>query len=130
MEDYQRPRLTIAFVYDPKAHYLEMGYSESECGDLADDTTIKGISEALQTLGHHVIHVPGIKPLVNHLASGDQKDWDLVFNFGEGVTGSARESQVPALLEAYNVPFTFSDASTLALCIDKAKTKASPYLDA
>lgn len=49
----------------------------------------------------------------------------MVFNFAEGLYGLAREAQVPALLEAYRVPFTFADAATLALCMDKGKTKVS-----
>jgi D-alanine-D-alanine ligase-like ATP-grasp enzyme len=115
--------LTVAFIYDPKALYLERGYSETDCADLADEVTINAVSNALHKLGNNVVHVPGIKPLVGHLAAGEQKNWDLVFNFSEGVRGSARESQVPALLEAYGVLYTFSDAATLSMCIDKAKTK-------
>jgi D-alanine-D-alanine ligase-like ATP-grasp enzyme len=122
MPTFEEP-LTIAFIYDPKAHYLERGYSETDCADLADEVTINAVSNALHKLGHNVVHVPGIKPLVGHLAAGEQKSWDLVFNFSEGVRGSARESQVPALLEAYGVLYTFSDAATLSICIDKAKTK-------
>ena len=117
--------LTIALVYDPKAYYLELGYAQADCADLADEVTIKALSGGLERLGHYVVHVPGIKPLVRHLAAGDEKNWDLVFNFSEGVHGSSRESQVPALLEAYEIPFTFSDAATLSICIDKAKTKVS-----
>ncbi|CAG8895008.1 unnamed protein product [Penicillium egyptiacum] len=115
--------LHIAFIYDPKAYYLERGYSETDCADLADEVTIDAIANALGQLGHRVIHVPGIKNLVGHLAAGEEKNWDLVFNFSEGFRGSARESQVPALLEAYGVIYTFSDAATLSICIDKAKTK-------
>ncbi|KAL4803411.1 hypothetical protein BDV18DRAFT_162975 [Aspergillus unguis] len=115
--------LEIAFVYDSRSYYLEKGYSETFCADLADDVTINAVSNALRKLGHNVVHVPGIKPLVKHLAAGDEKKWDLVFNFSEGTRGTARESQVPALLEAYGLPYTFSDASSLAVCIDKGKTK-------
>src|SRR6185312_6369416 len=35
----------------------------------------------------------------------------------------AREAQVPALLEAYDIPYVFSDPLTLALTLDKAMTK-------
>ena len=50
--------------------------------------------------------------------------WDVVFNFTEGPNGTmGRESQVPVLLEAYGIRATFSDSATLALCLDKAKTK-------
>lgn len=123
MAPARRSNLNIAFIYDSKTDYLAAGYPAIDCADLTDYVTINGVSSALTSLGHNVIHVPGIKPLVQHLAVGKQKNWDLAFNYGEGVHGSARESQVPALLEAYQVPFTFSDPATLAVCIDKAKTK-------
>lgn len=118
-------KLTIAFVYDPKAPYLSKGYSESFCADLADEATITAISNALHKLGHDVIHVPGIEPLVQLLAAGEHENWDLVFNYSEGVGGSARESQIPGLLEGYGLVYTFSDAACLAFCADKAKTKVS-----
>ena len=48
---------------------------------------------------------------------------DLVFNIAEGVHGTYRESQVPAILESLGVPCTGSSSVTLALALDKAKTK-------
>jgi D-alanine-D-alanine ligase len=48
---------------------------------------------------------------------------DLVFNIAEGMHGEYRESQVPAVLELLGIPFTGSNSITLALAIDKAKTK-------
>ncbi|KAB8273824.1 cytochrome P450 [Aspergillus minisclerotigenes] len=123
MRNTRRTGLNIAFVYDPKDYYESIGFSKSECADLADDVTINGVASALESLGHRVVHVPGIKTLVKHLSAEHHKQWDLVFNYSEGVFGSARESQVPALLEAYQIPFTFSDSATLATGIDKGKTK-------
>jgi D-alanine-D-alanine ligase len=38
--------------------------------------------------------------------------------------GVAREAQVPALLEAYDIPCTFADAAVLTLCLHKGYTKA------
>lgn len=48
---------------------------------------------------------------------------DVVFNIAEGRHGAHRESQVPALLELLGIPFTGSNSLTLALALDKAKTK-------
>jgi D-alanine-D-alanine ligase len=48
---------------------------------------------------------------------------DLAFNIAEGTHGPHRESQVPAILEVLGVPFTGSSSATLALALDKAKTK-------
>lgn len=47
----------------------------------------------------------------------------MVFNIAEGLYGAHRESQVPAILESLGVPYTGSNSVTLALALDKAKTK-------
>ncbi|KAK2463105.1 hypothetical protein APHAL10511_004760 [Amanita phalloides] len=115
--------LIIALVYELLSTYLERGCSISECAELSTEKEIDGISSTLENLGHRVVHIPDIKCLVQQLAAGKEKEWSVVFNYAEGVYGVARESQVPALLEAYQIPFTFSDAGTTALCHDKGKTK-------
>ena len=49
---------------------------------------------------------------------------DLVFNVAEGRIGAeSRESYVPAVCEALAVPYTGSGPLTLALALDKARTK-------
>ncbi|KAJ5779587.1 ATP-grasp fold subdomain 1 [Penicillium paradoxum] len=40
--------LNIAFTYDPIADYLECGYSETDCADLADEVTANAIMSALR----------------------------------------------------------------------------------
>ncbi len=47
----------------------------------------------------------------------------MVFNIAEGLHGVSREAQVPAALEAFGVPCTFSDPLVLALTLHKAMTK-------
>ena len=48
---------------------------------------------------------------------------DIVFNMAEGLRGPNREAHVPAMLEFFGVPYSGSDPFTLALCLDKARTK-------
>ena len=48
---------------------------------------------------------------------------DIVFNIAEGLRGPNREAHVPAICEFYGVPYSGSDPFTLALCLDKARTK-------
>ncbi|MCX7983447.1 MAG: ATP-grasp domain-containing protein [Bacteroidetes bacterium] len=48
---------------------------------------------------------------------------DIVFNIAEGIAGVSREAQIPAMLEMLQIPYTGSDPLTLALCLDKARTK-------
>ncbi len=47
----------------------------------------------------------------------------IVFNIAEGMHGTSREAQIPAMLEMLRVPYTGSDPLTLALCLDKAMAK-------
>jgi D-alanine-D-alanine ligase len=58
---------------------------------------------------------------VDNTAGGGR--WDLVFNVCEGLYGKSREAQVPALLDAFCIPYTFSDPVSLCLCHDKDAAK-------
>ena len=46
-----------------------------------------------------------------------------MFNIAEGLRGHAREAQIPALLEAYEIEHTFSDALAMALTLHKGMTQ-------
>jgi len=48
---------------------------------------------------------------------------DFVFNIAEGLHGVSREAQIPAMLDMLRIPYLGSDPLTLALCLDKARTK-------
>lgn len=117
--------LKIAFTYDRYSDWMALGLSAEQCAEFASDVTIEGIGASLRKLGV-VEMIGGMKSLARSLISRTEVDWDLVFNISEGYGTSGREAQVPALLEAWNIPFTFSDSATLALCLDKAKTKVRP----
>lgn len=47
----------------------------------------------------------------------------FVFNIAEGLYGVSREAQLPAMLELLQIPYLGSDPLTLALCLDKGRTK-------
>jgi len=113
--------MRIGVTYDLRSDYRALGYGEEETAEFDAEETIAAICEALTALGHQPERIGGIKPLTAKLAAGAR--WDAVFNICEGLKGVAREAQVPALLEAYDIPYVFSDPLTLALCLDKAMTK-------
>jgi len=113
--------MRIGLTYDLKREYLEMGFSEEETAEFDSDETIYYLKEALGSLGYEVVRIGNIYELTKHLNNGER--WDLVFNICEGLYGRSREAQVPALLEAYNIPYTFSDPLTLSLSLDKAMAK-------
>ncbi|MDD2671085.1 MAG: hypothetical protein PHW43_01645 [Syntrophales bacterium] len=113
--------MRIGFTYDLRKDYLERGYSEEETAEFDSEETVQVIADTISSLGNEVIRVGNVYELVNRLSSGER--WDLVFNITEGLRGRSREAQVPAVLEAYHIPYTFSDPLTLALCLDKFLTK-------
>ncbi len=113
--------MLIGLTYDLKSDYEGQGLDPEQIAEFDSPAVIDGLEGALKAVGHDVDRIGHIKALVARLARGDR--WDLVFNITEGLYGIAREAQVPALLEAYQIPCTLSDAATLALVLDKAMTK-------
>jgi D-alanine-D-alanine ligase len=112
---------SVGITYDLKDDYLAAGYSEVEAAEFDRIDTIEAIENALRGLGYATDRIGHIRNLVSRLAKGDR--WELVFNIAEGMHGYGRESQVPALLEAYGIPYTFSDPMVLGLSLHKGMTK-------
>ncbi len=111
----------IGLTYDLRDSYLEAGYSELETAEFDRADTIDSVEAALRQLGYTVDRIGHVKQLAARLVAGDR--WDLVFNICEGMYGIGREAQVPALLDAYQVPYVFSDTLTCALTLHKGMTK-------
>jgi len=113
--------MRIGVTYDLRSDYLAMGYSKEETAEFDSEITIAALCDALSELGFVPDQIGNVKRLSERLAAGER--WDGVFNFCEGLRGVSREAQVPALLEAYDVPYVFSDPLTMALTLDKALCK-------
>ncbi len=113
--------MKIGITYDLRDDYLKQGYSLEETAEFDREDTIAGIEEALVQSGFETERIGNVKALTRLLAEG--RRWDLVFNIAEGMTGISREAQVPALLDAFGIPYTFSDPLVLAMTLDKGLTK-------
>ncbi len=113
--------MKIGLTYDLRQDYLDLGYGEEETAEFDQVGTIDAIDQTLQALGHDTDRIGNIWSLTKRLANGER--WDLVFNIAEGLRGIGREAQVPALLDAYDIPYTFSDPLVLALTLHKGMTK-------
>jgi D-alanine-D-alanine ligase len=113
--------MRIGLTYDLRSEYLAQGFGEEETAELDRDDTIDALESTIREHGHDVVRIGHVRALVERLARGER--WDLVFNIAEGIRGEARESQVPAILDAYEVPYTFSDPLVLAVCLDKGLAK-------
>ena len=113
--------MLIGLTYDLRQDYLAEGYSEEETAEFDRPDTIEAIENTLRELGHDTDRIGRVTSLVERLSRGDR--WDLVFNIAEGCRGIGREAQVPALLDAYDIPYTFSDPLVCALTLHKGVTK-------
>lgn len=111
----------VGLTYDLRDEYLKEGFSHEETAEFDKEETIAGIENALITSGYKTERIGHIRNLAKKLVEG--KRWDMVFNIAEGMYGLAREAQVPALLDAYKIPYVFSDGLVLALCLHKGLTK-------
>lgn len=113
--------MKIGITYDLREDYLIEGYSEEETAEFDRAETIEAIDQTLKELGYRTDRIGHLKSLTRRLAAGDR--WDMVFNLAEGLRGFGREAQIPALLDAYDIPYTFSDPLVLALTLHKGMTK-------
>jgi D-alanine-D-alanine ligase len=114
-------KITVGLTYDLREDYLREGYSLEETAEFDKPDTIEAIENVILKNGHAADRIGHIQALTRRLAAGDR--WDLVFNIAEGLHGFGREAQVPALLDAYKIPYTFSDALGQALTLHKGMTK-------
>lgn len=114
--------MIIGLTFDLRAAYLAAGFSEEETAEFDRPDTIASLEAALHELGHTAVRIGHARQLVRRLAAGER--WDLVFNIAEGLRGPAREAQIPAILDVYDIPYTFSDPLVMALSLHKGITKA------
>lgn len=114
--------MRIGMTYDLKDEYLAAGFTADEVAELDSPVTVEAIASALVSQGHTVERIGSIGSLVRALSEG--RRWDLVFNIAEGMNGLGREAQVPALLDAWGIPYTFSGPELLALTLHKGWTNA------
>jgi D-alanine-D-alanine ligase len=113
--------MRIGLAFDLRQTYLAAGYSEQETAEFDAPDTIDAIADGLRSLDHEVDRIGNAEELVARLIRGER--WDLVFNICEGLRGFGRESLVPALLDAYGIPYTFSDPLVCAVTLHKATAK-------
>jgi D-alanine-D-alanine ligase len=83
-------------------------------------STIEAIEEALQNRCYKVEVVEADEDAYEKLQKGN---FDFAFNIAEGVRGEAREAQIPAMLEMLGIPYSGSGVTTLAITLDKRRTK-------
>ena len=112
--------LRVGFTYNVKRVEPTVDASEDREAEYDSPATLQAIREAIASWGHEVIDLEASPELPSVLAS---TPLDIVFNIAEGFKGRNRESQVPAMLELLDIPYTGSDPATLSIALDKALAK-------
>jgi len=113
--------MRVGLTYDLREEYLAAGYSDVDTAEFDQPETIDSIASALRNLALDIDRIGNARQLATRLAAGDR--WDLVFNFCEGLHGFGRESLVPALLDAWQIPYVFSDPLACAVTLHKGVAK-------
>lgn len=113
--------MRVGITYDLRDDYLGLNLGEEELAEFDRPDTIDAIEGTLCALGYTTDCIGHLKSLTQRLVRGER--WDLVFNIAEGRHGYGREAQVPALLDGYRIPYTFSDPLTLSLTLHKGMAK-------
>ena len=111
----------IGFTYDLQSDYEKKAdFPDDALAELDREETIAEIEAAIASGGHEVVRIGHVRNLLSRVSS---LDVDIVFNICEGFGGRSRESEVPMILELYNIPFIGSDALALGLTLDKVMAK-------
>jgi len=113
--------MDVGLTFDLRDEYLAAGYGAEETAEFDQAETIDALEGALRQLGFRTDRIGHVRQLARRLVQGDR--WDLVFNICEGLRGVGREAQVPALLDAYGIGYTFSDPLVMSLTLHKGMTK-------
>jgi D-alanine-D-alanine ligase len=114
-------KLKIGITYDLRDDYLKEGFGFEETAEFDLPDTIAAIEKVILDNGFQADRIGNVKALTRRLAADNR--WDLVFNIAEGMYGFGREAQIPALLDAYNIPYTFSDPLGHTISLHKGITK-------
>jgi D-alanine-D-alanine ligase len=111
--------MKIALTYNlkKKDRNLPADYF-SECDS---EETVGAIVGALETRGHTVEAID-VEP-ASLIQFFRKNRVDMVFNIAEGKRGKFRESEVPAILDYLDIPYTGSNTFSLALALNKSLTK-------
>ncbi|MBN2142560.1 KamA family radical SAM protein [Candidatus Woesearchaeota archaeon] len=117
----QRDHFKMGIVFNLKRE-IEKGMPEDQFAEYDDISVPLAMKSALEKKGIQTDVLETDENLYERLKSGQ---YDLIFNFSEGVSigGGARESEVPAMLDALGIPYTGSGVLTHAIVLDKARTK-------
>ncbi|MDD4924068.1 MAG: ATP-grasp domain-containing protein [Dehalococcoidales bacterium] len=113
-------RIGLSFDLKPdKAPVNE--YIDDSMEEYDSMETVELIKSSIEANGHQVVLLGGGQAFLDNIY---KENVDFVFNIAEGQGNyRSRESQVPAILEMLDIPYSGSDPLCLGICLDKELTK-------
>lgn len=113
--------MRVALTYNLKKEVREdEGLPSDFYAECDEIDTVESVRDALLDRHEDVAMVEADEDAYEKLRSLKP---EIVFNMAEGIWGESRESQMPAIMEMLRIPYTGSSPLTLALCLNKARTK-------
>ena len=109
--------MRIAILHNPRPQCRDAAMPDDAFEEYDSAETIAAIAAALASLGVEPVPVIADQRLPWRLEEGR---FDFVFNIAEGEGRRCREAVPAAVCELLGIPFTGSDALTLAATLDKA----------
>lgn len=100
--------LEDTYDIDKKAAYKDFSFLSE----------VEYVERNLRILGHKVILINGIETFVKNIFKY-KASCDIIFNMVEGYKSRNREGLLPAICEAFNIPYTGTDAFGLSLSLNK-----------
>lgn len=113
--------MKVAFAYNVKKNKPSENLAQQHDLEFDSPAVIEAIKGALEALGHTVFEVEANSKAPQRL-SKLKGQIDILFNIAEGLSGDARESQIPLFCEMLGIPYTHSSPTTHALGLNKHLT--------
>lgn len=116
----QLPALRVAVVANLKGQHTTPLPTPDAEAEFDQQSTVDALCAAIASDGHQVSFLHGDDTFPERVRKLQP---DICFNIAEGMYGDAREAQIPAVLELYQIPYTASRVLTNAVTLDKVLTK-------
>jgi D-alanine-D-alanine ligase len=111
----------VGLTYDLKTDYIRKDSDPLDIyAEFDQAKTVDSIAAALESGGNKVERIGNVSSLLKKI---NDLNVDIVFNIAEGLSGRNRESQVPLILEMFDIPFVGADALCQGLTLDKIMAK-------
>ena len=112
--------MKVAILHNPRPEEIPAGVPDDTFEEYDGQVTVEAIAGALKGLGLESEPVIADRTMVRRLEEGE---FGFVFNIAEGSGRRCREAVPAAVCELLDIPFTGSDALTLAVTLDKATAR-------